>query len=341
MAVEAFLAARLLPFLAAPLVAFLVALFLTPLVGQLARHWGWLDRPGGVKAHREAMPFGGGIAILLALVAALAWQYGAHPPAPVRNILLASVIVFLGGIWDDVRPLGIVPKFAIQLLAAVAVMLFGVHLAIRIFPLWLNLALTVVWIVGMTNAFNLIDIMDGLAGGVGGIAALAFGLIGLLFRDASYAVLSLALAGSLSGFLAYNFRPASIFMGDTGSQVIGFLLATTAVLGSYTTFNQVALLAPLLILGVPLYDTFLVSLIRMHRGESPFKGSRDHVALRLRALGFSVPATVRILVLMTAALAVAATVATLVPLLPALGIYGVTVAVALGLGAWLARVKVP
>ncbi len=298
-----------------------------------------IDHPAGIKNHAAPVPYGGGVAMYLGTIAALLAYHGFTFPPITLAILTASTVIFLGGLWDDRRPLGVAPKFAIQIAAALTLIICGVHLSIQILPRWMNLGLTIFWLVAMSNAVNMIDIMDGLAGGVTGIAALTFGLIGLLFGEMDLAILSLGLAASIFGFLIYNLQPARIFMGDAGAQFLGFTLGAAAVQGAYTTFNSIALLAPVLILGLPLYDMALVSVIRLERGHSPFRGSADHVALRLRRMGLSVAWTVRICYLGTAILCVAAVAATMVSLEYASWIYGATFLAAILCGFRLADVE--
>lgn len=308
-------------------------------ISTFARRIGWMDRPGGIKAHNAPTPYGGGVAIAFgALIGALV--AGSARDEAAFIILTTSLIIFAGGVYDDFHPLGAAAKLSIQIAAAVVLILYDVRLHIRVLPDAVNIALTVFWLVGVSNAVNMIDIMDGLAGGVTGMAAFAFGLIGLLFGESGLAAPALALCGAISGFLVFNFRPARIFMGDAGAQFIGFLLAALAVKGSYTTFNSMALLAPVLILGVPIFDTTLITVLRLRKGHSPFQASNDHLALRLRRMGLSVDATVRACILTTAILAAAATVATMVSLPIAVAIYAVTGSVAVGLAWRVGRVEV-
>jgi UDP-GlcNAc:undecaprenyl-phosphate GlcNAc-1-phosphate transferase len=311
-----------------------------PLVMRLAVRSGWVDRPGGLKNHARIVPYGGGIAILLGWLAGLAWAGALRSEGRLLEIVLASIVVVLGGAWDDWKPLGWRAKLFVQLLASLLLIQIGVHLRIEILPSWLNLLLTVFWLIGMTNAVNIIDIMDGLCGGVCGLAAVTFGVIGVLFGHSDLALLSFSIAGAACGFLAFNLHPARAFMGDAGAQLLGFVLGAAAIEGAYTTFNNIALFAPVLILAIPIYDTALVSFFRLRRGASPFRGSADHMALRLRAMGFSIRATVRICLAVTALMSAAATAATLVTFPVAVSIYGVVVIAALCLGVWLGRVPV-
>lgn len=316
--------------------AFVICALATPIIAYAAKRCGWTDKPGGLKNHPAPVPYGGGIAIAVATF--LSVQIFGRGEIPVFSALfLPSALVLLGGIWDDVTPLSVAPKFLIQFTAAILVVGAGVHLEIRALPVSLNIALTLFWIVGMTNAVNIIDIMDGLAGGVCGIAALTFGLIGILTGDFMPAVLGLALCGALSGFLVFNFHPARIFMGDAGSQLAGFLLAVTAILDAYTANNDIALIAPALILGIPIYDTLAVSYFRLRKGSSPFHGSPDHVALKLNRKGLSIQATVRFLLFVSLLLSGAATVATLVPAAIAAAMYSLVSLLAVWFTVYLYR----
>ena len=152
--------------------------------------------------------------------------------------------------------------------------------------------MTVVWMLAVINAFNIIDIMDGLSAGTAMIASLVLFVSAVITSHYMMAVMSLALAGALLGFLRYNFQPATIYLGDAGSMFIGLMLGTLAMIGVYTEHNQAGYLAPLVILGVPLYDTMLVMYLRWRKGMSVIQGSPDHFALRLRKSGLSTRQTV-------------------------------------------------
>ncbi|RMH54452.1 MAG: undecaprenyl/decaprenyl-phosphate alpha-N-acetylglucosaminyl 1-phosphate transferase [Candidatus Hydrogenedentota bacterium] len=305
-----------------------------------------MDRPGGLKKHERVVPYGGGVGIFAGILCSLAavglWTRGTGEPAfgSFHALLTGGGIVFLGGMVDDARPLGPFPKFLFQFTAAVVVLLGGVHLDVKVLPVWLNLVLTILWIVGVINAVNIIDILDGLAGMICGAAGITLALVGLLNEDVTLAVMGTSVFAAATAFLLFNFPPAKIFMGDAGSQTLGFFLAAGTIMGSYTTFNNIALLAPVLILGVPIYDTILVILFRLRKGRSPFRGSEDHVALRLKKMGFSDRAAVGLLGGVTVCLSAAAVVAMVLRLWAALAVYAF-VAVALSLFAfWIGRVKV-
>jgi UDP-GlcNAc:undecaprenyl-phosphate GlcNAc-1-phosphate transferase len=236
--------------------AALLAHSFTPLAIRIATDYNLVDRPDGkLKTHE----------------------------APVPYILLAGTIVVLLGLVDDIGALSPRAKFLGQSLAILALMKAGILIEIVYLPWYVTYPLTYVWLLGITNAFNIIDIMDGLSAGVGLIGALALLAVSVINGNVQIAILTATLAGSLLGFLRYNFVPARIYLGDTGSLFIGLNLGALAMIGSYTEHNPVGLLVPVIILGVPIFDTLFVMYVRRRRGISMFLGSPDHFALRLRS----------------------------------------------------------
>ncbi len=269
-----------------------------------------MDTPlGQLKKHTAPVPYLGGLAIYFSFLLGVLGALILTPPpdAPrVLAILAGGTVVAILGLADDLFTLSPAVKFLFQILAAVLLIFFGVKLEFLPSHLVLGWVLTVFWVVAITNAINLIDIMDGLAGGVAVIACLGF--VGVPFLGAqSYVPLTAAaLGGSVLGFLPYNYQPARIYMGDSGALFLGFVLAGIAMGHGYTQVNVMALCAPLFILGVPLYDTALVMALRFLQGRSMFRGSNDHLALRLRALGLTVKQTVHSLWALAALLSVCA-----------------------------------
>ena len=170
----------------------------------------------------------------------------------------------------------------------------GIRIEIASLPDWVDIVLTVFWMIGIINAFNLLDIMDGLSAGVGVISAAFLCVVAILNGDQAIAFMLAALIGSLLGFLRYNWRPASIYMGDAGAMFIGLMLGALSMIGKYTESHSVSLLTPVLILGMPIFDTLFVMYIRFLRGLPVFLGSPDHVAIRLRHWGLSVTQVVLI-----------------------------------------------
>jgi UDP-GlcNAc:undecaprenyl-phosphate GlcNAc-1-phosphate transferase len=204
------------------------------------------------------------------------------------------------GLIDDFGVLSPGTKLLGQLLAVFVLIKSGIRVEIAALPDWLGLALTMVWMLGIINAFNLLDIMDGLAAGVGLVSAVFLLVVALLNGDQTLAFMLTALAGSLLGFLRYNFHPATIYMGDAGAMFLGLMLGAVSMIGQYNGSHQLALLSPAFILGIPLYDTLFVIYIRILRGLPVFLGSPDHMALRLRQWGLTVPQVVSLSYLATA-----------------------------------------
>lgn len=285
--------------------AFLLSLYLTPLFRQAALRFGIIDRPQGpLKKHAEPVPYLGGLAVYLSflLTTGFIHQYSRE----VLGILLAGAITVILGLIDDLGVLSPKVKLLGQFIAACVLVKASIYIKLVILPVWAAIPLTILWVIAVTNAFNLIDIMDGLASGVGAIAALALVVVNYRSGRELVVPLSIALAGSLLGFLRYNFKPAKIYLGDTGSLFIGLMLAALSMNGAYTRVSLLGAIAPLLILGVPIFDMLLVMYIRFRRGIPIMQGSPDHFALRLRKWRLSVEATVLSSYVAAAALAVLA-----------------------------------
>lgn len=284
--------------LAAIAVAFAVSAILTPLVRALALRWGWVDAPtSSVKTHKVATPSLGGIAIYLAFALTLLWlrwytQFPTGTLRTLRGLLIGATIVFLTGVVDDLKKpsgsgLGFKPKFFAQAVAAAMLIVWGLRIRF-LSPDYVAWALTGLWVVGITNAVNIIDIMDGLAASQAAIAAFALLLISLPSEELYVNFAAAALCGAALGFLPWNFsKGRKIFMGDSGSMLLGFLLAALSLGTRFSDVNDLGVYAPLLILLVPMYDTFFVMVLRIRAGQSPFLGSRDHFALRLERLGYT------------------------------------------------------
>lgn len=262
--------------------AALLAHSFTPLAIRIATDYNLVDRPDGKLKNQEApVPYLGGMSIYLAFLLTLAMTYTFNQQ--VLAILLAGTIVVLLGLVDDIGALSPRAKFLGQSLAILALLKAGILIEIVYLPWFVTYPLTFIWLLGITNAFNIIDIMDGLSAGVGLIGALTLLAVSIVNGNLQIAILTATLAGSLLGFLRYNFVPARIYLGDTGSLFIGLNLGALAMIGSYTEHNPLGLLVPVIILGVPIFDTLFVMYIRRRRGISMFLGSPDHFALRLRA----------------------------------------------------------
>ena len=275
-------------FFLAFIIALLLALYGVPIARKAALKYGIVDAPDGrLKHQREPVPYFGGLAIYLAFLMSLAFTFEFRHD--VLGIILGGTIVVMLGLIDDFGVLTPWTKLVGQLLAVFVLIKSGIRIEIAAFPEWLDLALTVLWMVGLINAFNLLDIMDGLSAGVGAVSASGLLVVALLQGDQGVAFMLAALIGSLLGFLRYNWHPARIYMGDTGAMFIGLLLGAMAMIAQYPSDHPLSLLTPLFILGIPIFDTFFVMYIRYQRGLPIFWGSPDHIAIRLRHWGMSVP----------------------------------------------------
>lgn len=284
--------------------ALVIALVGTPLVRDWALARGMIDAPGGRHVHVVATPRLGGLAIMagffIPMVAMLGWDTGMaktlmSAPQHVVGLFLGALIAGgVGGI-DDTRGLGAWPKLAAQAVASVVAYASGyridavdlpgigaIHLGVLALPV------TMAWFLGVINALNLIDGLDGLAGGIAFFAATANGIIAHFNGAPIVVLLSAALAGALLGFLRYNFNPATIFMGDSGSMFLGFVLAATSLVGAtIKNSTAVAILAPLVALGVPVFDTMLAMIRRTLAKQSMFAADRGHIHHTMLDLGLT------------------------------------------------------
>jgi UDP-GlcNAc:undecaprenyl-phosphate GlcNAc-1-phosphate transferase len=267
--------------------ALLLALYGIPIARRAALLFNIVDRPDGrLKQQAEPVPYFGGLAIYLAFLISLALTFEFRQD--VLGLVLAGTLMVMVGLIDDFGVLTPQAKLVGQLIAIFVLIRSGIRIEIAAFPDWLDILLTVFWMIGITNAFNIIDVMDGLAGGVGLVACLWLFVVALVNHDVMIAIMLAALAGALCGFLRYNWYPARIYLGDAGSLFLGLMLGALAMIGKYTLTNPLSLLAPILILGVPVFDTLFVMYVRWLRGLPVFLGSPDHFALRLRHWPLSV-----------------------------------------------------
>ncbi len=309
----------------------MLALILTPAARAAAIVLNIIDHPSStIKTHKEPVPYLGGVAIFLAFAFSLLWirvitSFPTGTLRSLRGVLFGGAIVFLIGLIDDVKHHGLHyrSKFFFQTAAALIVMTFGLRIKF-IQPSWLAAGITIVWVVGVTNAFNLIDIMDGLASGVAFVASVAFLIISLPTEEIYVNFAAAALAGACLGFLPYNLSTSvRIFMGDSGSLFLGFVSASLAMGTSYGEKTEWGVIAPLLILALPIFDTLFVMLIRIKKGISPFLGSKDHFPLRLEMLGWSRKSILVFSLIVGSLLAVGAYFCTQGPTSQVLSIYAV------------------
>lgn len=294
-----YLAPIVIPFL----VALGASLMLTPLCRRGAARFGMLDRPGGRKIHGNPTPLLGGVAIALAQVT------GVLASGPIDRVFVsipvAAGLMLLLGVHDDLNPGGEGVRWWLRMIFQGILATFVISNGTRISFLqspWLDIPITLLWIVGITNAFNLLDNMNGLSAGVAAIAGLTFATLAARYVDVGpeqlpTATAGAALAGACLGFLPSNFR-GRIFMGDAGSLFLGFTLASLAALGSWRSPTvPTSVVIPLLVLAYPIFDTTLVVILRWRRGQSPVVGGRDHSSHRLVRLGLGRVETVLLIYL--------------------------------------------
>ncbi len=321
-------------------VAFGVALWVVPVFRDAALKFGIVDRPSSpLKQQREPVPYLGGMGVYVSFLAALALTYDFDQT--VLAILLPATGVVLLGLMDDFGVIRPSVKLLWQFFAVAILVKSGIYIRLSFLPEWAAIGLTFLWIAGCSNALNIIDIMDGLATSVAIVASVALFGFALWCGREMVAMMALALTGSLLGFLRYNRQPARIYLGDAGSLFIGFMLGALSINNHYTRINVVAAVAPVLVLGVPVFDTVFVSIIRVLRGRNPMHGSPDHFALRLRKLGLTVRQTVMASVFGQMVLCAAAVVLTLSSPQAALWVLVGVVAVVTVVGLLLSRVAMP
>ena len=298
--------------------SFVLSCLLTPFCRLLALRLNILDRPDWRKIHAQPTPLLGGVSIYLAFSMSLLIN-GIFLPG-MKALLLGVTLVFLVGLIDDIKPLPALLKLILQVLISLLVILWGdIQFTFFYTSDWapfVNIPLTVLWMVGLTNAMNFFDGIDGLAAAISMTTALFLGIIAFKTFQPALGWIAVALIGTCAGFMPYNFRfgsPALLFMGDAGSTFLGFTLAGLAVMGEWsTTSHFVSLSAPLLIFGIPIFDMIYVNLSRIkNRQARNFLEllsctNNDHLHHRLLSLGFARKETVFIIATMSACLGVSA-----------------------------------
>lgn len=288
----------LIPFVA----TFFMALALTPLVIKFAVKIGAMDVPKDARrVHKVAMPLMGGLAMYIAVVIGMILFL--PKDRKYIAILIGATLILISGIKDDIKGTTPKEKLVYQLLAAGIVIWGGVNIDFITNPFgqgsfdlrWLAIPITIFWIVGITNTLNLIDGLDGLAGGVAFISSFSFMLVAIKMGQGSIGVLAALLAGACLGFLPYNFNPAKIFMGDTGSLFLGYMLALISIEGALKSVATIAMIIPIIILGVPIFDTTFAIFRRLLKGQSIMAADKSHLHHRLLEKGYSQKKTVLIL----------------------------------------------
>ena len=289
------------PYLLMAASALIIAIGGTPLVRYVAMQLGILDQPSARKVHHAPVPLMGGAAIYIAFIAALAIWGERSYVNEVVGIFVGATLVSLVGALDDSRGVGSYLKLAIQIAAAAILILSGVQ--VRLFNGFMDIVLTLLWVVGITNAFNLLDNMDGLSAGVATVASAFFTLLAAMSGQYLVGTLAAALGGACVGFLVYNWNPARVFMGDTGSLFLGFLLAAVGIKLRFPANSaSITWMIPVLILALPIFDTSLVFISRLRRGKNPLTtAGKDHLSHRLARLSGSQREAVLLCYLVTGA----------------------------------------
>jgi len=340
-------------YLYALLPAFFASLLLTALVRRLALRWNIVDHPsGGRKDHRAPTPLLGGVAIvatfygfILLHIALLYLLHLLNIPGPARalldflgddvsitlaGILAGGLLIFILGVVDDFRPLGPLTKLSGQIAAGIVLVASGLRIeAFILSNYWLSVLVTILWVVLLTNSLNFLDNMDGLCGGITVIAAFSFFLCARP-EETLVRLTLMVFAGAVGGFLYHNLNPASIFMGDAGAMFNGYMLATIGLLGTFHiegTPTPAAIIAPLVALSVPLFDTFSVMFIRWRAGVPLMQGDKRHFSHRLVALGMSTRQAVEFILLAAAVVGLGGALLPYVDITGALIIFGQTVGV--------------
>ncbi|MCR5825364.1 MAG: undecaprenyl/decaprenyl-phosphate alpha-N-acetylglucosaminyl 1-phosphate transferase [Oscillospiraceae bacterium] len=311
----------LLRVMEALLCAMLVSFILSPLVKSFAYKIGAIDVPKDKRRmHKKPTPRLGGLAIFLGFLFSI--LIFARPfNMQLRGILLGSVMIVVLGVVDDSTPLRAGFKFLVQIAAALVAVYHGVVVQILSNPNvlsdepywflgWASVPITVLWIVGITNSVNLIDGLDGLANGVSTISALSTLVIALLVSEAQTAIVMAALVGACVGFMPYNKNPAQMFMGDTGSTFLGFILATMSIQGLFKYYAIISFAVPFLILGLPMFDTLFAIVRRLAHGQNPMSPDRGHIHHRLIDMGLSQKQAVAALYVVSSILGLSAVVLT-------------------------------
>lgn len=304
----------------AVLCAMIVSYLMCPLVKSFAYKIGAIDVPkDSRRMHKKPTPRLGGLAIFLGFIVSI--LLFVHIDHQMQGILLGAVTIVVLGVVDDMSPLRAGFKFLVQIAAALIAVFHGVVIhtlsnpnvfsAEQYWDLgWLAIPVTVLWIVGITNSVNLIDGLDGLANGVSTISALTLLVIALLVSESQVALVMAALVGACIGFMPYNRNPAKMFMGDTGSTFLGYILATISIQGLFKYYAIVSFVVPFLVLGLPMFDTLFAIIRRLAHGQNPMAPDRGHIHHRLIDMGLNQKQAVAALYVVSSILGLSAVVLT-------------------------------
>ena len=323
------------------LIGFILAFVFCPTSIKISRNLNILSKPK--KGELTGKPCLGGIGIFIAFVAAMILGYSLEIGYSHKVIGLFSSLslVVLLGVIDDVKDLNPNIKIIVELIAIGVLVSFGISTAIVFLPKWANILITFAWIIFITNAFNMLDIMDGLISGIVIIISLTLLTITMINRDVLSSAILLALLGAHLGFIKYNYPPARLYMGDTGSLFSGFVLAVVAINISYAPLDKpIALLTPILVMSLPIYDTFFLIIMRIKKHKPIFSKTNDHFALRLQTIGNDVRKSIRIMYLFSIFLAACSLIVAFGPTMAGIIALGLVVVVFIFAGKKIGMVKV-
>ncbi|MBU5314944.1 undecaprenyl/decaprenyl-phosphate alpha-N-acetylglucosaminyl 1-phosphate transferase [Clostridium bornimense] len=300
-------------------IAAFISCITVPFVKVLAKKIGAIDEPtGGRRIHKKPMPRLGGLSIYISFIITMTFFTESIGREEICIMIGATVIV-IGGIIDDIKELSPKWKFMFQIIASIILIVGNIKISIVSNPFnsnfayfnisYLSIPLTIFWVVGITNAFNFSDGLDGLCAGMGFISSFTVFLIALSNGRGEAAALIIVLAGGILGFLPYNFNPASIFLGDTGAQLIGFLIASISMVGTLKYATVFTIAVPILAIGIPILDTAFAMIRRKINGRSMFSADKGHLHHRLLKLGLSQRKAVSIMYLINGGLSIIAVIA--------------------------------
>ncbi|MCX7694615.1 MAG: undecaprenyl/decaprenyl-phosphate alpha-N-acetylglucosaminyl 1-phosphate transferase [Caloramator sp.] len=304
------------------LISGFISFILTPYVIKLANKIGAIDVPkDDRRVHKKPIPRMGGLSIYIScLVISL---FTLKMNYRMFGLLFGATFIVFMGIIDDIKPLKPLTKLLVQIAAACILMLFDIRIKTLSLPFfgydryfdigYFGMILTILWVVGVTNAMNLIDGLDGLACGTGIIASITLFIVSLISGRYLSAIMTITLAGASLGFLYYNFNPAKIFLGDTGSQFIGYMLASISILSAIKYYTAFSIFVPILAFGVPIYDTLSSIIRRKMNGKPIMEADRGHLHHRLLDKGFSHRQTVLIMYVFSVILGIISIVALMLP----------------------------
>lgn len=295
------------------LTSFIISFVATPFIRKLAVAMGVISIPkDNRRVHKKPIPLLGGLSIYIAFLITIilkkgnitTWEWG---------VVLGATIIVIGGFLDDKYEIKPWQKILFQVAAACCLIGFGVRIKILTNPfykinpyidvnLWISIPFTIIWVIGITNALNLIDGLDGLAAGVAFISTITIFIVAILNGRQEAVYMTGILSGAILGFLPYNFNPASIFMGDTGSQLLGFLLAAISMEGAIKSAAAFSIAVPILALGLPIYDTLFAIIRRKINGKPIMQADKGHLHHRLLDMGLSQKQAVIIMYLISAVL---------------------------------------